>query len=68
VAGGIAGLLGNPTEVVLVRMCSDGAKEPSKRFDYGNALRGLMRIAKEEGLGAFSKGLAPNVARSVLMS
>ena len=68
VAGGIAGLIGNPTEVVLVRMCADGAKAPEKRFKYGNAVTGLLRIARDEGVGAFGKGLTPNVARSILMS
>jgi len=28
----------------------------------------LIRIGKEEGLKAFSKGLGPNIVRSVLMS
>lgn len=52
----------------MVRMCADGAKAPEKRFKYGNAVTGLLRIARDEGVGAFGKGLAPNVARSILMS
>lgn len=61
-------MIGNPTEVVLVRMCADGAKPPTDRFAYGNALQGLYRVCREEGFSAFSNGLAPNVARSILMS
>ncbi|TQS34342.1 hypothetical protein Golomagni_05277 [Golovinomyces magnicellulatus] len=68
VAGGIAGLVGNPTEVILVRMCADGAKNTSDRFVYSNAIQGLMRIGREEGIGAFTKGLAPNIVRSVFMN
>lgn len=68
VAGGLAGLIGNPTEIVLVRMCADGAKPSSQRFRYRNALEGLMRVGREEGLRAFFKGLTPNIIRSVLMS
>jgi dicarboxylate transporter 10 len=68
VAGAIAGLIGNPTEVVLVRMCADGAKPPAQRFCYGNAINGLIRIAREEGVQTFSKGLVPNITRSILMS
>lgn len=68
VSGGIAGLVGNPTEVILVRMCADGAKNATDRFVYSNAISGMMRIGREEGIGAFTKGLGPNVARSVLMS
>ncbi|KAJ6442155.1 mitochondrial dicarboxylate [Purpureocillium lavendulum] len=67
-AGGLAGLIGNPTEVVLVRMCADGAKSPQDRFRYSNALVGLARVWSDEGARAFTKGIAPNVARSVLMN
>lgn len=49
-------------------MCADGAKVPAQRFSYSNALDGIIRIAREEGVVAFSKGLGPNIARSVLMS
>lgn len=52
----------------MVRMCADGAKEPEQRYRYGNAFKGLVRIGREEGLSAFTKGLGPNVVRSVLMS
>ncbi|WYZ36028.1 hypothetical protein EsH8_X_000675 [Colletotrichum jinshuiense] len=67
-AGGMAGLVGNPAEVVLVRMCADGAKGASERFAYSNAIEGLYRIGREEGIGAFSRGISANVVRSILMS
>lgn len=67
-AGGLAGLVGNPTEVVLVRMCADGAKPPAERFAYPNALVGLWRVGRDEGLGTFARGVSANVTRSVLMS
>jgi dicarboxylate transporter 10 len=67
-AGGIAGVVGNPAEIVLVRMCADGAKQPSERFAYRNALSGLIRISVDEGFGAYFRGLGPNVVRSVLMN
>ena len=68
VAGGLAGLVGNPTEVVLVRMCADGAKPAAERFAYPNALVGLYRVGRDEGLGTFARGVSANVTRSVLMS
>ncbi|THW45021.1 hypothetical protein D6C77_06330 [Aureobasidium pullulans] len=68
VAGGAAGLIGNPTEVVLVRMCADGAKTAAERYNYGNSIRALYRIAKEEGMSTFSRGLTPNIVRSVIMN
>lgn len=49
-------------------MCADGAKSPAQRFAYSNALNGILRIGREEGLQAFFKGLGPNIVRSVLMN
>ncbi|KAK3689494.1 mitochondrial carrier domain-containing protein [Podospora appendiculata] len=68
VAGGLAGMVGNPTEVVLVRMCADGAKPPAERFGYSNGVSALYRIWKDEGIRVFGRGLTANIVRSVLMS
>lgn len=67
-AGGVAGLVGNPAEVVLVRMCADGAKPLSERFGYRNPIDALIRIGREDGVGAYFRGLGPNIVRSVLMN
>lgn len=67
-AGGLAGLVGNPAEVVLVRMCADGAKAPAERFAYANALAGFYRIGRDEGLATFARGMSANVVRSILMN
>lgn len=67
-AGGLAGVIGNPAEVILVRMCADGAKPPPERANHPDALRGLWRIARDEGVGTFARGLGPTVVRSVLMN
>jgi dicarboxylate transporter 10 len=49
-------------------MCADGVKTPSQRYLYPNAISGMIRIGNEEGMKAFTKGLGPNIIRSVLMS
>lgn len=67
-AGGIAGLIGNPAEIVLVRMCADGAKAPEHRYQYRNSLEGLYRVGANEGFRAYTRGLGPNIVRSVLMN
>jgi solute carrier family 25 (mitochondrial dicarboxylate transporter), member 10 len=67
-AGGLAGVIGNPAEVVLVRMCADGAKPTETRFRYSNAGTGLYRIWREEGVRVFGRGISANIVRSVLMS
>lgn len=68
VAGGLAGMVGNPTEVILVRMCADAAKPSAERFRYSDAVTALYRITREEGPRVFGRGLSANIVRSVLMS
>jgi dicarboxylate transporter 10 len=61
-------MIGNPTEVVLVRMCADGAKPPAERFRYPNPIVALYRIGRDEGVKVFGRGMSANIVRSVLMS
>ncbi|GAB1317648.1 hypothetical protein MFIFM68171_07858 [Madurella fahalii] len=68
VAGGLAGMVGNPTEVILVRMCADAAKPSAERFHYADAVTALYRITREEGPRVFGRGLSANIVRSVLMN
>lgn len=68
ISGGMAGIIGNPAEVVLVRMCADGAKPVGQRFQYSNVFEAFTRTARDEGMQAFTKGLTANMTRSVLMS
>jgi dicarboxylate transporter 10 len=49
-------------------MCADAAKPSAERFQYSNAVSGLYRIGKEEGVRVFGRGLFANIVRSVLMS
>ncbi|KAJ9091473.1 hypothetical protein QFC21_007209 [Naganishia friedmannii] len=62
-AGGAAGLLGVPAEVVLIRMASDRTRPPLERYGYRNCVHGLYRITKDEGILALYRGVAPNVVR-----
>ncbi|KAL9934745.1 hypothetical protein V8E36_006520 [Tilletia maclaganii] len=67
-AGAVAGVVGNPAEIVLVRMCSDLNRPPEARFNYSNSLTGLATIARKEGVSTLFLGLGPNVVRSVVMN
>ncbi|KAG5352633.1 hypothetical protein C0989_001358 [Termitomyces sp. Mn162] len=42
-AGGIAGFVGNPGEIVMVRLQGDFAKPPEKRFNYKHCFDALFR-------------------------
>lgn len=68
VAGGLGGVAGNPADVILVRMTSDGGKAAADRLMYKNCFDGLFRVVKEEGVSSLFRGLGPNVARAVLMN
>ncbi|KAK0470875.1 dicarboxylic acid transporter [Armillaria novae-zelandiae] len=67
-AGGIAGLVGNPGEIVMVRLQGDFAKPPEKRFNYKHCIDALFRMVREEGVSSLARGVGPNVFRSVLMN
>jgi dicarboxylate transporter 10 len=67
-AGGIAGVIGNPGEIVMVRLQGDFAKAPEARFNYKHCFDALFRMVREEGPSSLARGLAPNVFRGVLMN
>ncbi|WOO78766.1 Mitochondrial dicarboxylate transporter [Vanrija pseudolonga] len=68
IAGGVAGVLGNPAELMMVRMQADKAKPPEKRYNYRNSVQGLYTMARTEGILSWWRGWVPNTIRSVLMN
>ncbi|KAI0314422.1 dicarboxylic acid transporter [Amylostereum chailletii] len=69
-AGGIAGLVGNPGGMFLrcVRLQGDFAKPPEQRFNYKHCFDALFRMVREEGASSLARGVGPNVFRAVLMN
>ncbi|KAI9712756.1 MAG: Mitochondrial dicarboxylate transporter [Bogoriella megaspora] len=67
-SGLLGGIAGNPADVLNVRMQHDAALPPSERRNYKNAVEGLGRMAREEGVKTLWKGVWPNSARAVLMT
>lgn len=49
-AGGSAAVIGNPTEVSLVRMTLDGRLPVQQRRGYKNVFDAMFRIVREEGV------------------
>lgn len=68
-AGMAGGFVGNAADVINVRMQHDAALPPEKRRGYRNALDGLVRLAREEGIraGVF-RGVWPNSLRAAAMT
>lgn len=61
VAGGLGGVVGNPADILLVRMTSDSLRPPEKQYRYRNALTGLVTLVKTEGIKGLCRGLGTNV-------
>lgn len=51
-AGAVGSFVGNPTEVALIRMTSDGHLPASERRNYKNVFDAISRIYREEGVVA----------------
>ncbi|KAJ1666126.1 Mitochondrial dicarboxylate transporter [Coemansia sp. RSA 1813] len=64
---GIAGgVIGNPAEILNVRMQNDQALPMHLRRNYRNALHGLVAMVKDEGARSLTIGLAPSLVRATL--
>ncbi|KAF4341949.1 amidohydrolase 2 [Fusarium beomiforme] len=60
-AGGVAG---NFADVLNVRMQHDGSVPLKQRHNYRHVGDGIVRMAREEGVGAFFRGWLPNCTRA----
>ncbi|KAL6240596.1 hypothetical protein RBB50_012516 [Rhinocladiella similis] len=63
-AGGLGSFIGNPTEVALIRMQSDGMLPVGLRANYRSALDALLRITRKEGILALWAGAPPTIIRA----
>lgn len=68
IAGAMGGMVGNPADVVNIRMQNDSTLPIAQRRNYRNAADGLWRICKEESPSSLFRGLMPNLVRGVLMT
>ncbi len=59
-AGGLAAMIGNPADLALIRMQSDGLKPKDQRANYRSVFDALKRITATEGLGALWAGAYPS--------
>jgi solute carrier family 25 oxoglutarate transporter 11 len=67
-AGGLAAMIGNPADLALIRMQSDGLKPLAERKNYTSVIHALQSIAKAEGVGALWAGAAPTVVRAMALN
>ncbi|KAG8532821.1 putative mitochondrial 2-oxoglutarate/malate carrier protein [Bacidia gigantensis] len=67
-AGGLAALIGNPADLALIRMQSDGLKAKEARANYTSVIDALRRISRSEGVYALWKGASPTVVRAMALN
>ncbi|XP_021190366.3 mitochondrial dicarboxylate carrier [Helicoverpa armigera] len=67
--GGFAGgLVGNPADLVNVRMQNDVKLPPEQRRNYKNAIHGIWRVAATEGVLRLWAGASMTCSRAALMT
>ena len=52
--------------MVLIRMQADKSKPVAEQFRYKNAIHGLYRLVKDEGIAQIGKSLNLTVFRAIL--
>lgn len=68
VAGGLAAMVGNPADLALIRMQSDGLKPLANRANYSSVFDALIRISRSEGITALWSGCLPTVVRAMALN
>ncbi|KAI5305773.1 Cytochrome c oxidase subunit 6B [Ascosphaera pollenicola] len=68
ISGLAGGVVGNPADVINVRMQRDAGLPVSQRRNYKHAFDGFWRMCREEGAKSLFRGVYPNSARAVLMT
>ncbi|KNA11632.1 hypothetical protein SOVF_133380 [Spinacia oleracea] len=66
--GAIAIIIANPTDLVKVRLQSEGKLPPGVPRRYSGALDAYSSIIRQEGLLALWTGLGPNIARNAIIN
>ncbi|RKF74317.1 putative mitochondrial 2-oxoglutarate/malate carrier protein [Golovinomyces cichoracearum] len=67
-SGGLAAVLGNPADLALIRMQSDGMKPLDARKNYRSVFSALRGIQKTEGIRALWAGATPTVGRAMALN
>merc|ERR1719231_1564213 len=65
-AGGA--LLSSPSDLVMLRMQSDGRLPPEARRNYKNPFEAIYRIISKDGVLSLWKGCGPNINRAMVVT
>ena len=64
-AGGLGSIVGNPADLVLIRMQSDFNMPIEQRRNYTGVFNALNRIVTEEGFFSLWRGCTPTIIRAM---
>ena len=64
-AGLVGAVVGNPLDLVLVRMQSDTTHPVEKRRNYTNVVNALRRVPAEEGFTTLWRGFPSFAGRAI---
>ncbi|KAI5922454.1 mitochondrial carrier domain-containing protein [Camillea tinctor] len=67
-AGGLAAFIGNPADLALIRMQSDGLKPLAERKNYKSVVDAVTSIVRSEGVTALWAGATPTVVRAMSLN
>ncbi|CAL9055130.1 mitochondrial uncoupling protein 2-like isoform X1 [Musa acuminata AAA Group] len=68
ITGALAITVANPTDLVKVRLQSEGKLPPGVPRRYLGALDAYFKIIRQEGIGSLWTGLGPNIARNAIIN
>ncbi|CAI7791381.1 unnamed protein product [Closterium sp. NIES-54] len=66
--GAVGISIANPTDLVKVRLQSEGRLPPGTPKRYSGALNAYATIARQEGVAALWTGVGPNIARNAIIN
>lgn len=67
-AGGLAAMFGNPADLALIRMQSDGLKPIAERQNFKSVFDALGSIVRNEGVARLWAGASPTVVRAMALN
>ncbi|KAK6359394.1 Mitochondrial dicarboxylate transporter [Orbilia brochopaga] len=67
-SGFLGSIAGNPADIINVRMQQDGALPADKQRNYKNAIDGIIKMVRQEGVLSLFRGVGPNSGRGALMT
>ena len=67
-SGALAGMIGNPFDIALIRMQADGLRPESEKRGYKNCFHALYRITNDEGILTLWRGCLPMIFRAMAMN